>query len=416
MDNSSKIKNNNNSINYCCPYCPKIPEILNFNEVDDNISFICTEHGEKTMDIHEYLELMPKKLDSAKIIEEKKCNEHNDTFTLYCKNCEKNLCNKCIQDESHLKHKKYRIEDICPKNCEITLMKNKLNIFIEEKNKLLKKLEKISDKIKFYDIMIKSIEAGTTNFLKNINVKHVIYGEDFDLKEAEQDNNYVSQTRFNKLKLDKIINDKMLDLLNEKKQLNILNSEEDFLFSIFNNSLKDIIKENNIKLNTDISFLESYNFENLQVINLKGNKIKSLNFLSKRKFNNLEFLGLNDNDIISIDPLIQLEAPLIKELYLSKNKIDSINAFKQIKMNNLQILWLSSNNIISIDPFKESNIKKLERLGLNKNKITDISVFKYAKFPLLMELYINDNNIDFNSDINKQIIDKLKKKIEDFYY
>ena len=415
MDNSLKTKNNNH-INYCCPFCPKTPEILYFNEIDDSILFICPEHGKKKMDIHEYLELMPKVLDSSKNIEDKNCKIHNESFILYCKNCEMNICNKCSQDKSHLNHIKYKIEDIYPNNYEITLIANKMNIFIEEKNKLLNQLEKISDKIKFYDIIIKSIEKETSSYLRNINVKHLIYGQDIDLTKAVHDTNNISPTVINKLNLDKIINDKMLSLIKNKGELNLLNNEEGVILHIFNNSLMDIIKDNNIKLRIDINFLKSYNLENLKIINLKGNKIKSLKFLSNKKFNNLEFLGLNNNDIMSIDPLIQMEAPLIKELYLSKNKIDSINALEKIKMKDLQILWLSNNNIISIDSLKKSNIRKLERLGLNKNKISDISVFKYAKFPLLIELYLNDNNIDFDSNINKEIIDKLETKMEDFYY
>ena len=412
--NQNKIEEESNT--YCCPYCPKIPEILNFNEVDNNILFICPQHGQKTITIHDYLESMNQVLKSTKVIEESECSIHNSSFYIYCKTCEMNLCIKCNQNKIHLNHIKYKIYDVYPNSNEITLLTNKMNLYKEEKNKILKKLENINDKIKFYDMILNSIYSEKSSYLRSINLKHLIYGPDIDLARISQDINYNPQTKNNNIKYNTFINDNMIDLLDKKKELNLLYkmTGEEFLYSIFNNSLIDIIKENNIKLKRDITFLNSFSLDKLKKINLKGNKINSLYFLSNKKFGNLEFLCLNDNDIKSIDSLNLMNAPLIKELYLSKNKIDSIKVFEEMKMNNLQILWLSDNNITSIDSFKNSNLIRLEKLGINKNQIKDISVFKYTKFPLLKELYINDNNIDY--ELNKEIIEKLEKKIDDFYY
>ena len=414
--NQNKIEEENNI--YCCPYCPRIPELLHFNEVDNNIVLLCPQHGQMIIGIHDYLESMSQILELKKVIEESKCSIHNSSFYIYCKTCEKNLCFNCNQNKLHLNHIKYKINDVYPNCNEITLVTNKMNLYKEEKNKILKKLENINDKIKFYDMILNSIYSEKSSYLRSINLKHLIYGPDIDLDKLSQDITYNPQPKNNNIKYNIFINDNMIDLLDKKKELNLLyqNTGEEFLYSIFNNSLMNIIKDNDIKIKRDITFLNSFSLDKLKIINLKGNKINSLYFLSNKKFNNLEFLCLNDNDIKSIDSLNQMNAPLIKELYLSKNKIDSIKVFEEMKMNNLQILWLSDNNITSIDSFKNSNLIRLERLGINKNKIQDISVFKYAKFPLLKELYINDNNIDFQQNINKEIIEKLEKKIDDFYY
>ena len=405
--------------NYCCLLCSEIPEILNFNEIENKILLKCHNHGEKIVDIHDYLNSISQKSDKYNDKKENKCIKHNIPFELYCKTCEMNLCLKCNnENNSHLNHIKYKNEDVYPNINEITLITNRINIFINEKNKLLKKLEILNDKIILYETILHSIENEKNNFIKNINVKHIIYGKEINLPKIFKDTPNIPIPKINKEILSKIINNKTLELMKEKKTLSLLykNSGNEFLFSLFNNHLNDIIKENNFQMLEDISFLDANIIKNLQIINLKGNKIKSINFLSHQNLNNLEFLCLNDNEIKDISPLKDLNFPLIKQLYLSKNKITSIKVFEEIKMRNLQILWLSDNNIKSIEPFKKSYLQKLEKLGLNKNKIENIGVFKQIKCPLLIELYINDNDINYEIKENKEVILYLEEKIEDFYY
>ena len=404
--------------NYCCPLCIEIPEILFFNENNNNIILKCQKHGKKTISLHIYLESISKILNTTKIKKSNICTKHNMPFILHCKNCDINLCNKCnTENNKHLYHIKYKNDDIYPNSNEISYITNRINNFVIEKNKLIKRLENINDKIILYKTILSGIEKDHSNYYKNINLKHLIYGEDINLTKIYKDPP-IPIPDIKKLNLDEIINKEFLDLIKVKKEINLLNKKtgNEFIYSFFNNSLNDIIKEYNIKIKEDISFLNANIFKNLKTINLKGNKIVSINFLSKSNFANLEFLSLNDNSIKDIEPLKNMNLPLIKQLYLSKNIINSIKAFENIKMNNLQILWLSDNNIISIDPFKNSHLEKLERLGINKNKINNIKVFKYAKFPLLMELYINDNDINFEIQENLEIIKILEGKIEDFFY
>ena len=328
-----------------------------------------------------------------------------------------NLCVKCYEDNSHFNHKKYKNEDVYPDNIEIEYLMNKINVYLDEKKNLLQKLENLNDKLIFYETFINCIKKEKNNYYKNINIKHILYGEEVEIKKSFNDSG-TSLLKFPKLKMDDIINDKMIDLIKNKYEFNLLNKKtgDEFVFSVFNNPLIDFIKENKIKIKQDINFLNNFNMNNIKIIKLRGNKIESLKFLSNHNFENLEILSLSDNNIKDIEPLKLMNAPLIKELYLSKNKINSIKSFEEIKMESLQILWLSDNNIISIDPFKNCNLQKLEKLGLNKNKINKIDAFKYIKFPLLIELYINDNEIDFDLPTNIEIIEELENKIDDFYY
>lgn len=416
--NNIEIMNNKSKYyNYCCPFCSTIPEILNYNENDNNILLKCKNHGKNLINIHDYLKSIDKAINTYEVNDDNFCMKHQLNFSLYCKTCETNLCYKCNnENKEHLNHIKYKNEDFYPNSNEIALIMNKINIYINEKSKLLQKLENLNDKIKFYDTIINAIQKGTTNFYKNINVKHVIYGENVILDKLYKDKPITKKK--NQLKLNDIINKQSIDLIKNQYELNLLYKKvgDDFLFSLFNNTFLDFIKQNGDIIREDISFINTNFLQKMKILNLKGNKIESLNFLSNKIFYNLELLNLNDNDIKTIEPLKEMNAPLIKQLYLSKNKINSIKPLEEIKMNNLQILWLSDNNIISIDSFKNCNLRKLEKLGINKNKINNIKVFKYTKFPLLLELYINDNNIDFELPENKEIVELLEKKIEDFFY
>ena len=405
--------------NYCCPLCPKIPEILNFNEIENKILLKCHDHGEKIIHIHDYLNSMSQILDSNTEKNDYKCIKHNTPFELYCKTCEMDLCLKCNKEsKSHLNHIKCKNEDIYPNRNEITLMTNRINIFLNEKDKLLKKLENLNDKIILYKTIIHGIENEKNNYIKNVNIKHIIYGKEINFPKIYKDTPVVPVPNIKKVNINEILNKESLDLIKQKNNLSLLYKKagDEFIFSLFNNSLNDIIKENNIQILEDISFLDTSVIQNLEIINLKGNRIQTIDFLSKHNFPKLEFLCLNDNEIKDISPLKEMNAPLIKQLYLSKNKINCIKVFEEIKMKDLQILWLSDNEIASIEPFKNAKLQKLEKLGLNKNKINDIKAFKQIKCPILIELYINDNDIDYEIPENQAILNYLEGKIEDFYY
>ena len=86
--------------------------------------------------------------------------------------------------------------------------------------------------------------------------------------------------------MDDIINDKMIDLIKNKYEFNLLNKKtgDEFVFSVFNNPLIDFIKENKIKIKQDINFLNNFNMNNIKIIKLRGNKIESLKFLSNHNF------------------------------------------------------------------------------------------------------------------------------------
>ena len=409
---------------YCCPFCSLLPEILNINEPNNTIKIKCEKHGEKDMDIHEYLERMSK---YEYLIDFKlKCKIHKDYFTAYCKTCEKSLCSKCEKENDHAGHEKFPIESIKPSNNEILLIKNKINIYLQEKMELQKKIGLLEDKINFYDTLIHTLETQKPNYLLNINVKHLIYGEKVNLTEFVNDfvkkqNSNLSTGEISKKYFDDFVKNNFLNVTKNKGELNLLNHKlgDDILSQLFVNidngavfRLLRLTKQ--IEANQKDADLLSV--KNLKILNLRGNKILNLKFFSEKNLPCLQILSLNDNEISSIDLLSAISFPNLKELYLAKNKISDINVLSKLKINNLKVLWLSNNNIEDIEVLGEVHFPLLQKLGLNKNEIKEIQVFKKTKFPLLYELYIGDNNINLEEAENIEIIDKLNKKIREFYY
>jgi len=410
---------------YCCPYCSSLPEILSFNDGNGMIKLKCKKHGEKTIDIKEYLQNMSKYVSTSELNFKNKCTQHkNESFIYYCTKCEESLCHTCFKEfkKKHEDHNKclYNIESLRPSNNEILIIKNKISNYLQEKNNLLKQIKSLEDRITFYDALIYSLEKQKQNFFLNINVKHLILGEKIDLDEIVKDFHIKSGNAAIEEKkgiFDDFIKNNFLKVTEGMNQLNLLNQN---FGDEFVNNLMDGMESNTIykilqlakKINNP---KEIITFKNIQYLNLRGNNLTNINFMGGgRNFTSLEILSLNNNEITSIDVLKNIYCPLLRELYLSRNKISSIDVLKDLKIKKLQILWLSENNISSIDVLDKVEFPQLRKLGLSKNKINNIDVFNNTKFRQLYELYLNDN--EFDLDTYYELIEKLSLKIKEFYY
>ena len=401
---------------YTCPFCSVLPEMLYYNQEKNTIKLKCKKHGENTLKIEEYIEKMSNWKGASEIKYKNKCSIHNEQYAYYCKNCEENMCSKCLKEKAkHEKHIKYEINSLRPDDKEISLIKEKIDSCLEKKEELLKSIKKLDIIITFFDALIYSYEKQSPNYLLNINIKHLLHGENlnFDsIKNSEfieiqsKKEIFTDFIKNNFLKATEGLN--KLDLINKKTGDDLL---ENLIGGIDDFTIYKILRfSGKITQPKELIMLK-----NIKYINLRGNNISSLNFISGKKFPSLEILSLNDNEINSIDSLKTVYFPLMSELYLSKNKISNIDVLSELDIKKLRILWLSDNNICSIDIFEKVKFPELVKLGLNKNKINNISVFEKnkAKFPQMYELYLNDN--DFNKDIFSQIIKDLYNKIQEFY-
>ena len=402
---------------YSCPYCTNLPEILNFNETNGEIKFKCKKHGENTLGIQEYLGNM-QNITLSELKTKNKCHEHNnENFSNYCITCDKNICQKCLI--AHEEHIKYKLENLRPNNNEILLIKNKLSTYLKEKTELMKKLKFLEDKINFIDVLINSFEKLKPNFYLNINIKHLLYGENINLDEIVKEFKMKSgelAIEIKKKAFEDFIKDNFLEATKGMDKLFL--KDKDLGNSLINDIIKGIENSTIFKILKFGKKIQNPNeiisIKNIKFLNLRGNKISNIDFLLNKDFGSLEILSLNNNEIESIDIFKEVNFPLLRELYLSKNKISSIDSLSELKSKKLQILWLSENNITSIEPLEKMKFPQLRKLGLNKNKINNINIFKKVKFPQLFELYINDN--EFNLDEFYEVIENLSLKVREFYY
>ena len=402
---------------YCCPLCSSLPEILHYNDINRSLKIKCKKHGINDYDIEDYMEKMVNWESISEIKLKNKCSFHNEQYAYYCQDCEQNMCKKCLElFPIHKEHVKYEISSLRLNNSEMSLIKETINVFLQKKDELIRKIKNLDDKITFYDTLINSYERQNPNFLLNINLKHLLYGEKLNF-DAIKNTDFVNKQSKKEI-FDDFIKKNFLKATKGLNQITLIDK------NIGNDLLQEII--NGIGNSTVYRTLkfggkikdpkEVIKLENIKLLNLRGNKLSSLNFISGKVFPFLEIISLNDNEFDSIDTLKNISFPLLKELYLSKNKISNIDILSELNIPKLRILWLSNNNITSIDVLEKVKFPQLAKLGLNKNKINNISVFakNKAKFPQLFELYLNDNEFDLKAFYN--IIKELQNKVQEFYF
>ena len=403
--------------NYCCPFCSTLPEIFHYNERNGTIKLKCKKHGENTLKIREYLQKMRKWEKNVEIELRNMCKLHNKEYEYYCNDCQENICIKCLKDLSiHENHIKYKIKSLSPSDTEISLIKERISICLQKKDELLRKIKNLEDTILFYDTLINSYERQSPNYLLNINIKHLVHGEKLNLDSIKNTELIMDKKNKNEI-FEDFVKRNFLESTEGLNQLNLKNKNigNDLLVKLINNiensNIFNLLKDNGkLKSPTEI-----INLKNIKYLNLRGNKISSLDFLSGKDFPILEILSLSDNEISSIDNLKDISFPLLSELYLSKNKIINIDVLSELNIIKLRILWLSNNLITSIGIFEKVKFPELTILGLNKNKIKNILVLekKKAKFPQLYELYLNDNEI--NKKLFYKTLKDLYKRVQEFY-
>ena len=134
LNDEIQIKN----INYNCTECSSIIEILSINENNNIIEFQCLNtHSKKEMRIKEYLEKM--NFYRNKKVNEDICKIHNidnNKFISYCFDCNLQLCKECLNSKNHINHFKNNIFEIQPNITELEIIKEIIEEYKNEINKL----------------------------------------------------------------------------------------------------------------------------------------------------------------------------------------------------------------------------------------------------------------------------------------
>ena len=198
---------------------------------------------------------------------------------------------------------------------------------------------------------------------------------------------------------------------NKNELIDKLNNED------YNNILSIIINGQSFDLeNTLNEWAENNNFKtvlkfsNLKEINLRENKIKTIEFLSRLKLPNLQILDLSDNflgDELN-NYIKKLDLPELRDLNLYKNNLENYQIFDKFKyFPNLKILYIGLNkfskgiNRDSIIEETKFDLSSLETIGLTKiwSDEDGVKDLKYFKFKNLQEIYLSGNNINSMDDI-----------------
>ena len=190
LDYTSFLKAKNENLS--CPECEIIPAIF-IEKGSKNLFSISSgcenQHSIHNMNIREYFQKSNKKNDYNEKEIITLCQEHKENYQFFCKNCHKNICNKCLS-ESHQNHNMIKFQDIKPSNEEISNLKNSIKNeikitsefftlefyrWIEElKDKFEDLMDIISNKNKLYNKIISNYESGNLNYQIIHNIKVVI--------------------------------------------------------------------------------------------------------------------------------------------------------------------------------------------------------------------------------------------------
>ena len=115
--NISSIKINSPYANYhfICKRCKEIPTIVCFKK--NNIKLMCScSDSPKEILMKNIFDYLKESKDENKIPKKFRCSKHNEKNIFYCRKCDKNCCQKCINDCVEEKHEiqffKYDIQTI----------------------------------------------------------------------------------------------------------------------------------------------------------------------------------------------------------------------------------------------------------------------------------------------------------------
>lgn len=373
---------------YCCPSCSNLPEILYYNKLTDEIKIKCKTHGENTLRLREYLEQMANFVNTSEIKKSNKCTNHNENFMYYCKDCDLNLCEKCLELPEHENHVKYEIKSTIPDDKrELLLLNNEIKSNLDEKRRLKDRLRALEDKITFYDALINAYKSNSPNFLLNINIKHILYGENLNIEQ-------IKNTEKNKF--DDFINENFMKATEGLNQISLVDKKAgNNLLELLFKGIEDHTVFQILKLSNKIQDQSGIiSLKNIKYLNLRGNDISDLNFLLNKEFPSLEIFSLNNNALSNIEDLKSISFPKLKELYLSKNKISDITVFQNVKFPNLEYLSLKENNIKNVDALSTADFSNIKGIYLNNNKISDITLLSNIKLGKSGRIIICDNPID----------------------
>ena len=228
-----------------------------------NICPLCVDKHEKNHKIINY--------DDKNYI----CYKHNKIYNSYCDTCKNNICLFCEKEHKDNKHKIINYIELLPNinkvNDNIKEIKNKIDIFNNIIDDIIKKLKKVKENIEYYY----NINIDIINLLNNNNINYEILYNYNKIKDIEIIND-INKIINNNENINNILNiyKKMINKYNDKIIINYKIQDKIKLFGydfIINNkdNCKMIIEDKEYELK---EYFESKNLKNknILIVELKG--------------------------------------------------------------------------------------------------------------------------------------------------
>ena len=235
---------------YHCTECSKSVEILS---LDNNIiKFICInekDKHEKEMTLKDYIKKI--KL-NQKSDTNNSCLIHHKEYKYFCVDCNKHLCEKCLETRDHYNHIKNDIEkEIQPKKSEIKKFEDiikEMDMKIEEckiKNANANDINNLKDIKELYDIIYNTYNDYRNNYYNSININKILINY-YNNKNDINNNEYKNLAKIKKYeKLNFNEDERSIDgIIKENKKL--IKEKDDIKLQYKN--IIDLIQEQNIIL------------------------------------------------------------------------------------------------------------------------------------------------------------------------
>lgn len=344
--------------------------------------------------------------DQITIVNSLKCYLHKTEFSYFCIDCEMDLCLNCI-GEIHPNHNNIlksieNIYNFCLNIKDFITESNPddpIDLAKEKKIRFPRDLKNISENDKITSIIMIDKGIANLNGLKSY----------YDLSKLEiiriQKDNIMDLSVL--LNFDNLDNLKILDF--EENKLTEENSEVFSTLKAPNLEFLDLFG-NNFTTFATLKYLNR--FKKLTKFFFGNNLINDKNCEEEYDCSNINEMGLSIGVFSeeSIKRLSKFKLDNLSILYLNGNNIRSLEFLKDVSCDKLEEIWLMNNYIEDFSQLVK--FKNLKIINLKDNKIKDISKLdEFVKeFTELKRIIISKNKIDTKDEKNIKIIENIRNR------
>ena len=351
---------------FLCPNCSETAELLKVYVDNNKIELFCKTHNLVELTIEEFIEKTKVKLNVLK----GKC-EHNECKNepyIYCYDCEKNLCKSHLGKNHYENNSKHKINNhsfipYSQKNIKCPNHNNDITLFCvdcqenicendeEHKHHEKKKLSKLLKEVRKKKSTIKE-KNKMLNCIVKYNQKIINSGDTTNIKNLYNSLKEENERKSNEIEIFNYISKRHSSAIKEFKDQFEIDLEE---------NMKELILNNKKLENKGFNLITKIFFNNLRKLNVSNNGIKYVSCLKRMHLPDLEELDMSENKIENISSVAGLKSKKIKIINLNKNEIKDISPFLTSDFPELEKLMLIGyNNNDGDDETKKNNLDVLK--------------------------------------------------------